>query len=117
MKIELVGHAGYAAVKAPRFADVPAEHAIRGFFGVTMLHRDARQTEAALALLGYRKAAEEGNRLRFSAEGDALGNCIDILVDPQASRGRLGVGTVHHIAFRATSDEAQQEWRARVCPH
>jgi glyoxalase family protein len=116
MKIELVGHAGDAAVRAPRFSDVPVQHAIRGFFGVTMLHRDARRTEAVLALLGYRKVAEEGNRLRFSAEGDALGNRIDIVVDPKASRGSLGVGTVHHIAFRAADDQAQQEWRAVISP-
>ena len=111
MKIELVGHTEDAPVKAPRFADVPAEHAIRGFFGVTMLQRDARQTEAALDLLGFHKVAVEGNRLRFSAEGDALGNHIDIVVDPKATRGNPGAGTVHHIAFRSEGYEDQQLWR------
>src|ERR1700745_4309289 len=94
MKVELIGHAESAEVKAPRFADVPVEHAIRGFFGVTMLQREALHTEAALALLGFRKVAEEGNRLRFSADGDAPGNHIDIVVDPKVDRGRLGAGTV-----------------------
>lgn len=110
MKIELVGHQESAVVKAPRFADVPAEHAIRGFFGVTMLQRDARQTEAALGLLGFRKVAEEANRIRFSAEGDALGNHLDIVVNPRAGRGRPGAGTVHHIAFRSSDYEDQQQW-------
>jgi glyoxalase family protein len=114
MKIELVGHAELAILKAPRFADVPAEHAIRGFFGVTMLERDASQTEAALALLGFAKVAEEGNRLRFSAAGDALGNHLDVVVDPKAARGRTGAGTVHHIAFRSEDYEDQKEWHALI---
>ncbi|WP_263352432.1 ring-cleaving dioxygenase [Acidicapsa acidisoli] len=117
MKIELVGHTDTSDAKAPRFADVPAEHAIRGFFGVTMLERDARQTEDALGLLGFRKVAEEGNRLRFSAEGDALGNHIDVVVNPKAARGRLGAGTVHHIAFRAADDQAQLEWLDVIRKH
>ena len=111
MKIELVGHAESGVLKAPRFADVPAEHAIRGFFGVTMLERDARQTEAALALLGFRKVAEEANRLRFSAAGEALGNQLDIVVDPKAGPARPGAGSVHHIAFRSEDYEDQKQWR------
>lgn len=117
MKLELVGHTEAAEVRAPRFADVPPEHAIRGFFGVTMLERDARQTEAALGLLGFRKVAEEGQRIRFSAEGDALGNHLDILVDSTARRGRPGAGTVHHIAFRSSGYEDQLEWREVIARH
>jgi glyoxalase family protein len=114
MKIELVGHAESGVLKAPRFADVPVEHAIHGFFGVTMLERDALQTEAALALLGFRKVAEEGNRLRFSAAGDSLGNHLDIVVDPKAHPGRPGAGSVHHIAFRSEDYEDQKEWHAVI---
>lgn len=114
MKIELVGHGETGVLKAPRFADVPAEHAIRGFFGVTMLERDAQHTEAALGLLGFRKVAEEGNRLRFSAEGEALGNHIDVVVNPKAGRGQMGAGTVHHIAFRSEDYEDQKQWHAEI---
>lgn len=114
MKIELVGHVESGVLRAPRFADVPVEHAIHGFFGVTMLERDARQTEAVLALLGFRKVAEEENRLRFSAAGDALGNHLDIVVDPQAHTGRPGAGSVHHIAFRSENYEDQKEWHAVI---
>jgi glyoxalase family protein len=114
MGIELVGHAETAELKAPRFADVPPEHAVRGFFGVTMLQRNEQGTEAALAILGFRLVAEEGNRLRFSAAGDALGNHLDIVVDPKAGRGRPGAGTVHHIAFRSADYEDQKQWLATI---
>jgi len=117
MTIELVGHTEAAPGNPPRFADVPAEHAIRGFFGVTLLERDATQTETALNLLGFVKVAEEGNRLRFSAAGNALGNHIDVLVDPKAPRGRSGAGSVHHIAFRSEDYEDQQQWHAVIRKH
>jgi glyoxalase family protein len=114
MGIELVGHSETAELKVPRFADVPAEHAIRGFFGVTMLQRERKGTEAALALLGFRLVAEEADRLRFSADGDALGNHLDIVVDPRAGYGRSGAGSVHHIAFRSADYEDQKEWLAKI---
>ena len=117
MKIELVGHSEAGAGKAPRFSDVPAEHAIRGFFGVTMLELEAAETEKTLAMMGFRKVAEEGARLRFAADGDALGNHIDVVVDPHANYGRSGAGTVHHIAFRAANDAAQLEWREEIGKH
>src|SRR3984885_14914552 len=117
MKIEIVGHADAGAVNAPRFASVPPEHAIRGFFGVTLLEHNADQTAAILNVMGFRKIAEDGNRQRFSADGHALGNHIDLLIDPAAKFGRSGAGSVHHIAFRASDDAAQKEWRREIAKH
>jgi len=117
MKIEIVAHADAVAASAPRFAPVPPKHAIRGLFGVTLLERKADLTAAILDVIGFQKIGEEGNRLRFSAEGHALGNHIDLLVDPSAKFGRAGAGSVHHIAFRAKDDAAQQEWRQELVKH
>jgi glyoxalase family protein len=121
MKLELVGHAEAGTVHAPRFCDVPVEHAIRGFFGVTMLELEAAETTATLNMMGFQKVAEEGKRLRFaSAAGaaiGALGNHLDVVVDPTANFGRSGAGSVHHIAFRAANDASQLEWRAEIGRH
>jgi glyoxalase family protein len=114
MKIEIVAHADAGPVDAPRFALVPPEHAIRGFFGVTLLEQKADQTAATLNVMGFQKTGEQGNRLRFSAPGHALGNHIDLIVDPNAQYGRAGAGSVHHIAFRAKDDAAQKEWRQEI---
>ena len=111
MKLEIVAHPDAPAGKAPRFADVPPEHAIRGFFGVTLLERSLEGTAALLDLMGFGEIASEGNRHRFAADGTALGNHIDVVVDPAAAFGRTGAGTVHHIAFRAADDAAQLVWR------
>jgi len=119
MQIEIVAHATSPSAHVPRFSDVPPEHAIRGFFGVTMLQLDAAETASTLAFMGFQQIAFEGNRLRFASPADpnALGNHIDILVDPQANFGRSGAGSVHHIAFRAANDESQLEWRAEITQH
>jgi glyoxalase family protein len=121
MKLELVGHKDVGPVAVPRFAGVPAEHAIRGFFGVTMLEIEAEETTKTLNLMGFEKVAEEGQRLRFaSAAGAAqgvLGNHIDVVVDRTANFGRSGAGSVHHIAFRAANDASQLEWRAEIGKH
>jgi len=119
MKIELVAHAEASAAHPPRFSDVPSAHAIRGFHGVTMLQLDATETSATLAFMGFHQIAAEGNRLRFASPADpsALGNHIDILVDPQANFGRSGAGSVHHIAFRAANDEAHLDWRTTITQH
>lgn len=117
MKLELVAHADAGAANASRFGDVPAEYAIRGFFGVTLLERTLEKTEAMLTLMGFAKVAEEGNRVRFAAAGDALGRRVDVVVDARAGHGRPGAGSVHHIAFRAPDDAAQLEWREELAPH
>ncbi|MDE1154815.1 MAG: ring-cleaving dioxygenase [Acidobacteriaceae bacterium] len=118
MKLELVAYMDVPELTPARYADVPAEHAIRGFFGVTMLHRELAPTEGALNLLGFVKVAEEGSRVRFrSPDGAVLGNQIDVVVDPNAGWGRPGAGSVHHIAFRNQDDAAQAEWHEKVAPH
>ena len=98
MKIELVAHADAPAANAPRYADVPVEHSIRGFFGVTLLEHALAPTQKSLEVLGFKKVAEESNRTRFaSPAGASLGNHIDVVADPKAAHGRGGAGTVHHL--------------------
>jgi glyoxalase family protein len=117
MQIEIVGHADAGEAKAPRFSSVPPEHSIRGFFGVTLFERDAETTASILNVMGFHQLASEGNRLRFSAKGNALGNHIDLLIDPDAAHGRSGAGSVHHIAFRAKDDASQKAWREELAKH
>jgi glyoxalase family protein len=117
MKLEIVGHPHAAAPNPSRFSDVPPEQAIRGFHGVTLLEHSAENTADILAILGFHRQAEEGNRLRFAAEGSALGSHIDLVIDPKAGFGRAGAGSVHHIAFRAADDAAQLQWREIIAQY
>jgi glyoxalase family protein len=117
MQVEIVGHADALPANAPRFSSVPAERSIRGFFGVTLLERNSRETAVILEMMGFRKSAEEGNRLRFSAEAGAPAQHVDLLIDANARSARGGAGSVHHIAFRAPDDASQLEWRAEIARH
>jgi glyoxalase family protein len=117
MKLELVAHADIVPANGSRFSDVPAEHTIRGFFGVTMHERDLKATEATLGMMGFQRSGEEGHRVRFTPQGAALGRRIDVVVDPKAGYGRPGAGSVHHIAFRTQDDESQLAWRAEIARH
>ena len=91
-------------------SDVPAEYALRGFHGVTLLSADPDATADVLTVMGYEPVAEHKNRTRFEAPTDRAA-VVDIIDDPDAPRGVQGVGTVHHVAFRVPDDEAQSEWR------
>lgn len=114
MRLEIVGHSDAGIARAWAGSSVPAEHAIRGFFGVTLLEADLTVTANVLATMGLKKTGEEGTRTRFAAEGTALGNHIDIVVTPGAKYGRSGAGSVHHIAFRMADDGSELEWRAKL---
>jgi glyoxalase family protein len=117
MRIEIVAHKNAGEANAPRYASVPPEHAIRGFFGVTLYERQESKTAAILNMMGFHKVAAEGSRMRFAAKGSALGNHIDLLIDPAGAYGRPGAGSVHHIAFRAKDDAAQREWREEIAKY
>ncbi len=110
MRLELVASDANAPHPA-RFSDVPVEHSIRGFHSVTLCEAGFESTAAVLRLMGYEQTHDTGGRFRFSAAGDAPGSHIDVLVQPQLTYGRLGAGSVHHIAFRAPDDEQQRAWR------
>ena len=114
MRLEIVGHSDAGTSRSWAGSPLPAEHAIRGFFGVTLLEADLAMTVGVLETMGLKKVGKEGTRTRFAAEGTALGNHIDIVVTPGARYGRSGAGSVHHIAFRMADDASELEWRARL---
>ena len=114
MRLEIVGHAGAGSVKPSRFATIPTEHAIRGFFGVTLAEEEYDRTVHVLNVMGLEQIAVEGNRFRFSAPGNALGNHIDLVIPAHGTPGRMGAGSVHHIAFRASDDTSQVDWSERL---
>jgi glyoxalase family protein len=114
MHLELIGRDVTAPMNLPRTANVPPEHSIRGFFAVTLCEGGFEGTASVLKMMGFSQQAEEGNRYRFSAPGTAPGSHVDILVQTQLMHGRMGAGSVHHIAFRAPDDSAQKAWREEI---
>jgi glyoxalase family protein len=110
MNLELVATKGARAQAAWSGGDVPAEHAIRGFYGVTLLVADAEPTARVLTeALGFAAEGSEDTRHRFTAPGGALGTVVDVRAAPGFLPGRQGAGSVHHVAFRAQDDAAEFE--------
>ena len=113
-KLELVARED-APAGNPHERPVPAEHAIRGFFGVTLSLASLESNAPLLEAMGYERTATEGDRTRYESSGD-LGYVVDILELPEDTRGQPGAGTVHHVAFQVTGDE-QEAWRELLMDH
>jgi glyoxalase family protein len=114
MPLALVGVAGAEDEPAWTGADVPPEHAIRGFHGVTVLLRDAAATGAILTdVFGFAESAREGALLRFEA-GGGPGGVVQIRAVGDFLPGRQGGGSVHHVAFRAADASAQAGMMRRL---
>ncbi|WP_076859592.1 ring-cleaving dioxygenase [Bradyrhizobium mercantei] len=104
----LVGIAGAESGPAWSNGDVPVEHAIRGLHGATLVLDSAERTAAILTdVLGFREVGRDGALIRFAASGETNGCVVDIEERKGVTRGHQGRGSVHHIAFRATSDAEQ----------
>ncbi len=115
MSLALVGVAGAEAETAWTGSDVPAEDAIRGFYGIRLLLEDAKRTGAILTdVLGFAEAGSEGPVTRFVAKGTDTGGVVEIREAKGFLAGNMGRGSVHHVAFRAATDEEQAEMRKKL---
>lgn len=115
LALELVAHP--RAEERPGWSDgpVPPEHAIRGLHAVTLLEAIAEPTLRFLIEgMGFRVEREEGDQIRLRVGPGGPGAWVDLRVDPRASRGRVAVGTVHHVAWRVRNDAEQGAWRTHL---
>lgn len=129
MELELVAHKvaeernNHVWKKGP----IPEEYATRGFYSATLSLEGYERTAALLTEnMGFSKTKSEGNRFRFEIENrekiiddfysnkqkkeiDLLNSSstVDVVCLPLTQRGSMGVGTVHHIAWRIPTDESQ----------
>ncbi len=92
---------------------LPAEYALRGFYGVTLDSLDPAATVEVLETLGLEQTHSDDPRTRFKGTGERA-RVVDVLDRPHGPRGRPGAGTVHHIAFRTADEETQLAWRSHL---
>jgi glyoxalase family protein len=91
---------------------VDVEHAIRGFHSVTMTVAEATATfDLLVKTMGFRKVAQEGRRTRFETGQGGPHAILEVVESPELPEGEESVGTVHHVAWRATDAGRQAEWR------
>jgi glyoxalase family protein len=116
--LELVASANAETTAEPwEGSPVSVDHQLRGFHSVTLAVAEVGPTASVLTdVLGFELEAETEGRRRYRADGGGPGSIVD-LVETDAGRGRMGVGTVHHVAFKATDVEEQKRWRSVFAEH
>lgn len=137
LELELVAHKiaeerkNHVWKKGP----IPEDYATRGFYSATLSLEGYERTAALLTEnMGFSKIKNEGNRFRFEIKNkekiiddfysnkqktennllEALSTVVDIVCLPYTQRGSMGVGTVHHIAWRTPTDESQTVMRKKI---
>jgi glyoxalase family protein len=89
-------------------AEVPAEHALRGFDGVRAYADDPDRSAALLEdALGFERRGEA-----WEARGESRGGWYAYDAAPP-ERGLQGAGSVHHVAWASEMDD-HERWRERA---
>jgi glyoxalase family protein len=129
LELELVAHksAEDRTLNVWKEGSIPIEHAIRGFYSVTLSEVGYEHTASVMTNeLGFKLVGQDRSRFRFQIstakndggnndEEDYHGsNIVDVLCLPNTQYGRIGVGTVHHVAWRTPTDEQQRVLRDRI---
>jgi len=95
---------------------IDKQYAIRGFHSVTVAEEGHENTAKLLTeVMGFKSVGKEENRFRYLAgTGDGFAGIVDLLCVPDARRGEMGAGAVHHVAFRTADDAQQESWRKEI---
>lgn len=127
LELELVAHqsADDRIVNVWKEGPIPIQNAIRGFYSVTLSEEGYELTVSVLTNeLGFKLIGQDGSRFRYklSEANDDLdndhvyqgSNIVDILCLPNTQYGMIGIGTVHHVAWRTPTDQQQKILRGRI---
>jgi catechol 2,3-dioxygenase-like lactoylglutathione lyase family enzyme len=115
LHLELVAGVNAPAANPRPDGAVPGKDAIQRFQGVTLAVEGYERTAGLLTTtLGMREAGAKGNRFRYTVGEAGAPTFVDLLCLPSGPRGRVAVGTVHHIAWRTPDDETQRAWREKI---
>lgn len=94
---------------------VPAEHQVRGMHYVRMWQRELGPTAKLLTeQMGFTLLGSEDGWQRYAVDGGGSGKLIDVKELPNERRGVVGVGTVHHVAWRMRDDAEEMALQAAV---
>jgi len=111
LRIELVATNTASEDRAWQSGPIPVEYAIRGFHSATLTEADLAGTAKLLTgTMGFKLVAQDGARHRYIVDSGQTANIVDVIAAPEERHGRVLVGSVHHIAWRAANDEQQLAW-------
>jgi glyoxalase family protein len=125
LELELVAHKSSMEreTKAWKEGPIPVEHAIRGFYSVTLSERGYEYTASVLTdELGFVPTHKDGSRFRYeipnresAGKEDIDGaSIVDVMCLPYTQQANIGIGSVHHVAYRTPSDKQQLVLRQSI---
>ncbi len=120
-RLELVDDGGKLVSTPWRKSPIPVERAIHGFYAVRLTLRSLEPSKGFLTgVLGFRRTgtyytARQTTVTIFEVGPGGAGTEVHVEVDPQAPFHRfVGIGGVHHVAFRTPDYEEHRQWRERI---
>jgi len=117
LELELVFHSAQdREINVWNGAGIPFEHAVRGFYSVAISEEGFERTAGILTNeLGFSYVGQEKSRFRYKIQdSEASASIVDVLCLPYTPIGYIGVGSVHHVAFRTPADDNQKSLRANI---
>ena len=131
LELELVAHtsAEDRNVNVWKEGPIPVDDAIRGFYSVTLSEEGYERTASVLTdELGFIPTLQDGSRFRYEISSTASSSTnldteqggvggakvVDVLCLPYAQQAIIGIGSVHHVAFRTPTDEQQLVLRRNI---
>ena len=119
--LELVDDAGTLSITPWSKSPIPLEMMIHGFFAVRLTLRDLERSAHFLTdVLGFRRGdsyqtQQQTSVTVFEVGPGGAGTQVHVEIDPSLPFHRfIGIGGVHHVAFRTPNEEEQRLWRARI---
>lgn len=115
LMLELVAHADADRRSGWFRGSVPEEHALRGFYSVTLSELDIDPTRKHLVeQLRFRQGDESEESVRFETGPGGAGTIVDVQKASPIDGGLIAVGTIHHVAWRTPDDVEHIAWRREL---
>jgi glyoxalase family protein len=120
-RLELVDDAGKLESTPWRRSPVAAEMAIHGFYAVGLTLRNLEPSARFLTeVLGFRPSStyqmpQQTSVTVFEVGPGGPGTEVHLEIHPELPFHRfVGIGGVHHVAFRTPNEEEHRQWRDRI---
>lgn len=120
-RLELVDDGGKLKIMPWRKSPIPLDMMIHGFYAVRLTERALDRSERFLTeTLGFQRTSEYKTPelttvTVFEVGPGGPGTEVHIEIDPTLPFHRfVGIGGVHHVAFRTPNEEEHRQWRERI---
>lgn len=115
MKVELIESTKARDTEFWSAGGISREHAITAIHSVSLgLRDDDRSAALFTEELTFARIGSENARLRFGLGETGDTSFVDIVKPDAPARGRMGAGTIHHVAFRTPDDASQRGWLEKI---